>query len=220
MRCCIHNGLVKFSDPATAVTDYILAAESFALAVLLVQNTAPQSSVRLWAAAFIAVGISALSGGWFHHRRLELSEQARHALWMITALGLLAALALFLAAGVFASAAGYVRKGLLAGIAAAFVAGIAWMKRSGGERFGVTKSATLLLFVLFVLAALLVRQFLRHGGGIDIIAGSMICVAAVTVQQAAPKLHPRFNHNDLCHVLFMIGLFFLYRGGLLLIDKV
>lgn len=211
---------MKFSDPMTAVTDYILAAEAFVFAVLLLDVAGRQWSIRFWAAAFVAVGISALAGGWFHHRRLELSDPARHTLWMMTAMGLLGSLALFLASGVFAAATGGLRVVLLMAVPAGFAGGIFRMTRSGGESFGVKRSIAILTVILLVLAAItFVVATSVATTGLFILVGSMICVAAVIIQQAAPKLHRHFNHNDLCHVIFMIGLYFLYRGGLLLNDK-
>ena len=51
-----------------------------------------------------------------------------------------------------------------------------------------------------------------------ILAGVALSVAggAVQVMRLAP--HPRFNHNDLYHVIQMGALYLFYRGGLLLVD--
>ncbi|HSP07676.1 MAG TPA: hypothetical protein VLR94_10900, partial [Acidobacteriota bacterium] len=94
---------LQFSDPATAITDYVLAVESFVFAFLLYRSAGQQASVIVWATAFVAVGVSALSGGYFHNRRLELEEPARRLLWKFTAAGLFGAVLLFVAGGIFAS---------------------------------------------------------------------------------------------------------------------
>ena len=210
---------LQFSDPATAITDYVLAVESFVFAFLLYRSAGQQASVIVWATAFVAVGVSALSGGYFHHRRLELEEPARRLLWKFTAAGLCGAVLLFVAGGIFASVSGSPRKAGLIALAVLFAGGLFRKSRSGGIVPG--KSVGILALILTTLVLTLVFQWLRHGSpaGIHILVGSVLCITGVIIQQAAPKLHRYFNHNDVCHVFFIIGLFFLYFGGLLLKDK-
>jgi hypothetical protein len=208
------------SDPATAITDYMLAVECFVFAVLLFQNSEQRWAVFLWGAAFIALGLSASTGGVFHHLRLDLSPQAGRFLWQATSVMLVTAIAFFFSSGVCVSTRGSLRVLLFVLIAALFVAAVFWSRRSGGEVPG-GRVVQILLGIVVVLVAMLVRHWGIGGSrmGTDMLIGSIICLIGVTVQQAAIALHPRFNHNDLCHVMFMIGLYFLYRGGMLFRDK-
>ena len=49
-----------------------------------------------------------------------------------------------------------------------------------------------------------------------IIAGILISFAAAGIQLSGFTLHKNFNHNDLYHVIQMIAMFLLYKGGTLL----
>jgi len=49
-----------------------------------------------------------------------------------------------------------------------------------------------------------------------IIAGILISFAAAGIQLSGFTLHKNFNHNDLYHVIQMIAMYLLYRGGSLL----
>lgn len=212
---------MKISDPATAITDYILALECSIFGVLLFLGNQQQWSIFLWSLAFLALGISAMSGGIYHHLRLELSPIARNRLWQLTAISIVATLFLFLAGGAIASVAGALKTVLLLLTAAGFVASLLWMRRLGGAQFGIKRSVPILFAIMIGLIVLLLQQWLHHGAqsGKYILIASIVCTAGVMVQQAAPRVHRHFNHNDLCHVIFMAGLYFLFRGGMLLKDK-
>lgn len=46
-----------------------------------------------------------------------------------------------------------------------------------------------------------------------ILAGVSISVLAAVIQQSGYALHPRFNHNDLYHVVQIAANFAFYRGA-------
>ncbi len=47
-----------------------------------------------------------------------------------------------------------------------------------------------------------------------------VTVAGLLVQQSGRGLHVHFNHNDIYHIIQMIGIYYLYRGALNLHDLV
>ena len=51
-----------------------------------------------------------------------------------------------------------------------------------------------------------------------IIAGIGVSILAALVQQSGFDLHRHLNHNDLQHVVQMLAVWLLYRGGTLLRD--
>ena len=77
-----------------------------------------------------------------------------------------------------------------------------------------------LALVMIILALLLGWQLhaARSMIGIWILTGSLVVLAGTWIQQSEISLHKHFNHNDLCHIFFMIGMYFLFRGGLLFRD--
>ena len=51
-----------------------------------------------------------------------------------------------------------------------------------------------------------------------LIAGVVVSAVAAFFQVKKVSPHPRFNHNDLYHVVQIAALYLFYRGGLLLVD--
>lgn len=213
--------MMRISDPATAITDYLLAIESFVFAFALFQHQNGQWSVLLWALAFVMLMISAGAGGVYHHLRLDLSDRAKQWFWKATALPMTAALTLFLCGGIYASITAPWKWILILAIGAGVSTAFVLFKSSSNEGSGIKRTVIILVIALIVLLGLLLQQWLSNGAGsgINILLGSNLCVAGTLVQQLAPKIHRRFNHNDVCHIFFMIGLYFLFAGGLLLKDK-
>lgn len=213
--------MMRISDPATAITDYALAIESFAFAVILLQQQSGRWSVFLWALAFVMLVLSAGAGGVYHHLRLDLSTVSKQKLWKVTAFPMTAAFALFLCGGIYASLSSPWKWIVIALIGAGFSIAVLFFKPSTAERSGAKRSVAILTMVLIALLGLLLQQWISNGArsGINILIGSILCAAGTLVQQSVIKIHKHFNHNDVCHVLFMIGLYFLFTGGLLLKDK-
>jgi hypothetical protein len=51
-----------------------------------------------------------------------------------------------------------------------------------------------------------------------IVAGVAVTIAAAAVQQSGFDLHRHLNHNDLQHLVQMVAVFLLYKGGVKLTD--
>lgn len=67
-------------------------------------------------------------------------------------------------------------------------------------------------FVLIVMIYLYVTTGDRGAG--SIITGLVISFGGALLWSARFSLHTHFNHNDIFHVIQMVGLWFIYRGGL------
>src|SRR5262249_6983929 len=106
--------------------------------------------------------------------------------------------------------------------AVAVSAGIYFISRNHKRDFTIEGSSRILWIVFGAIAALFVRHFLVHGNtiGYFLFPGALVMLAGIAVQQQGFVIHPKFNENDLCHIFFMVGLFFLYRAGLLLRDAI
>jgi len=74
------------TEPATAITDYILAAASLVFGIALTRNLLRGGSIpaRLWALAFLTAAAAAAAGGTFHGFRLHFDEPDLRALWNAT----------------------------------------------------------------------------------------------------------------------------------------
>jgi hypothetical protein len=50
------------------------------------------------------------------------------------------------------------------------------------------------------------------------VSGILVSFVASLIQQSGFALHQHFNHNDIFHVIQLLALWLLYRGGRLLDD--
>ncbi len=174
-------------EPMTLATDYLLTVAAVLFAAKLWRSN------RMWALAFLFTALGSFLGGTYHG--LLQSDS----LWKVTVLAIGIA-SFFLLAG--------------SGRALAIVATIklvaysAWVIffNDGFEWVIADYGITLLL----VGAAAIVRR----DASTKWIAGSIaVSVAGALVQRSGFALHRHFNHNDLYHVIQLVALWLLYRGG-------
>jgi hypothetical protein len=199
------------------VTDFVIAVICVVFAVGL-QRAAPSlaSARGLWSVSFACAAIAATIGGVVHGFALHIPVAVRQRLWKATqyAMGL-TSLAI-LAAAVVAFLSGAAQGWLLGVAVAKFVVYTALVTRRDDYSIVVVDYGASML----AMAALATTAWLRTGApaGLWLVAGVAVSgvAAAVQVWKVAP--HPRFNHNDLYHVIQIVALYLFYRGGQLLID--
>jgi uncharacterized membrane protein HdeD (DUF308 family) len=51
-------------------------------------------------------------------------------------------------------------------------------------------------------------------GALFITIGLIVCITGSLTQLLKISLHEKFNHNDLFHVIQMLGMYLMYRGGM------
>jgi len=209
---------VRITEPMTMITDYVMGALAFVLAMRLIgDNTAGrQLSGRLWAAAFVMTAVAAFVGGTYHGFIQWMPGLAGRAMWKATLLATGLGSACLLAAAVVAAVAGPLRTAL-AGVVLAKLAFYVWT-------IATKDSFTLVIadYGTALVAVLLAAWFIRPSGLTPaawwITAGAAVAVIAGLIQWAHLAPHVHFNHNDLFHVVQMASLYLLCRGGLLLRD--
>src|SRR5690348_15437771 len=77
------------TEPDVAITDYLLALESFALAALLAVEPTTRPDLKLWFVIFLAAtGIASLLGGTFHGFFVARPSPAGRMLWRSTMIAL------------------------------------------------------------------------------------------------------------------------------------
>lgn len=201
--------LSRITEPVTLLTDYLLAAFTLALGVRLWRiNRA--FAARCWASALIATAFAALAGGTFHGFIRMLSPLAAASLWKITVY-LIGIAALLLGCGaILSTTRELVQRALLALIVLKFVVYAAWMARHDDFRYVIYDYAPSM-----VLVALLFALGYRANAPASrwVLAGIAISFAAAAIQASGFALHRHFNHNDLYHVIQMVAMYALYRGG-------
>ena len=179
------------SEPTTVLTDYALAAVSIFLGLKLIEKS------RLWAVAFLALGLGALLGGTWH------GFWQSDLLWKATTLSVGVASFGMVAGSAVAVTGGGLRRTLIAFALVKLIAYAAWMLYHDDFIWVVADTASALLIVAILHAW-------RFNGWM--LAGVAVSVLAGLAQASGLALHAHFNHNDLYHVLQIAAIFLFYRG--------
>ncbi len=58
----------------------------------------------------------------------------------------------------------------------------------------------------------------RHRGHQQLKVGILVTVIGLLIQQCGWSIHEHLNHNDIYHLIQMVGIYFFYRGVLFLHD--
>jgi len=194
----------------TSITDFILASEVLFLAGMLVNMPKARfSAAWFWSGAMVLLGVAALIGG-IDHGFFEVAGLPRYfiqrANWIV--LGAMTFFILMATAMQFFSIQTQ-RRCMLFGLV----------------QFIANTVATLLIdsFLVVVLnyspvmALLLAMNFIGRKTGTGswtMIAGILILFAASAIQALGIAVSSRLDHNGLYHLVSMLGVLFLYFGGL------
>ena len=198
-------------EPTTAITDYIifLLGVFFGLATLAIQDS---QFHQLWGLAFYSIGIGGFLGGTSHGFGPKLKEVYRKILWRFTLVfiavtGLLITMS---AALFFVTEKGENALYIITGVL--LLTYFQRIRKKDSFRSAVTFYMPLMGISLVGFA--MAFYFQNMTGALSITVGLLVCVAGTVVQVMKISVHEKFNHNDLFHVIQMLGMFFMYRGGL------
>ena len=197
-------------EPAVVLTDYLLAVECAAFAVVLARRSVDGA----WVAVFAATSVASVLGGTVHGFFPGPDDTAGGLLWAMT----------LLCVGVTAAALGRAAVGVGWGIdrarrmntwlgvaVGAYAAVVLFVSRE----FVVAIAAYLpaALFLMFVFARNRSRG--RPAGAAPAILGVLIALGGAAAQRAGIGLHPDyFDHNALYHVVQAVALYLLFRAAL------
>ncbi len=192
----------------TMATDYALAVWVAWLGFRLLGPDTPWAR-RFWAMAYLVGGATAALGGTVHGFGAAFSLPTRSLLWEVIESGI-ATVALALLAGMAAATFGgsLLRLFLLALAARVFADVLSGA--SGDFSFSVYDGVAALLGVLASGAHGLLRG---RPDSRFLLAGVLVCLAGAYVQMARLIPHRLFNHNDLFHVVLVVGAGLLFQAG-------
>lgn len=201
---------MQLHEPMTLLTDYALGVLCMLLAVRLVRG-GPTASRKLWALAFFGSAAAAFFGGTYHGFLPWLADPAATMLWKITLLSIgVAAYCATVATAQSRLASRWIR-------ATRIVAGV----KLGVYVAAVLSTDAFLTAIIdyslafgFVVAVYAVA-WVRHGDTAApwVVAGILTSFVAAGIQAMGIAPHPQFNHNDLYHVVQMVGMWLLYKGA-------
>lgn len=194
----------------TAITNFLLACEAFFLAGLLVhRRSARFSAAWFWGGMMTLLGLSALLGG-IDHGFFEAEGLPRYGIqrsnWLVIG-GVTFFLLMTTAMQFFGRRA---RKILtIAGI----VQGVVY----AGAVLAIEDFAVVIVNYVPVLVLMLVMNVVglkNRTGSWPMIAGIVILFVASAIQAAGVDVFDPLRASGLYHVVSMVALVFLYRGGL------
>ena len=210
---------MNITEPMTMATDFVLAMLCFLFGSILLHAGRKQGStpIRLWGLAFFATALAAATGGTSHGLALYLSERGHALLWKTTVYAIGVANLLLSAAVVLTAFRGFLRNLLLIVVVGQFVVYGYWMATHDDFSFVIYNYGAAMLGIL----AVAIWRHLATGPAWAgwVIAGILVSFAAAGIQMSGFTIHKHFNHNDLYHVVQMLGAYLLYRGGMLLGDS-
>ncbi|NPV04055.1 MAG: hypothetical protein HPY67_04910 [Syntrophaceae bacterium] len=200
-------------EPMTVLTDVLLAvAAAWAGTRILGVSDTPVH--RYFALSFFLTALGTLAGATIHATRHTALVRWVPLLWRITGIAVGTSVTAMLAGTFYhllpADDADILRWTVL-GLSLVYAA---WIWRDYRFRNVIVFYS---IAMAFVLGAMGLSYVTTGSPGAKLIAvGILVSFAAAAVQRSGFQLGRHFNHNDIYHVIQLIGLYFFYRGALVL----
>ncbi len=200
-------------EPMTVLTDVLLAVVAIFFGARIYGVSAGPVHF-CFALSFFLIALGALAGATIHSIRHTPLVSWVPLLWRITGIAVGTSVTAMLAATFYhllpADYADLLRWTVL-GLSIIYAA---WIWRDYRFRNVVVFYS---ICMAFVLGAMALSYVSTGSPGAKLIAvGILISFGAAAVQRSGFKLARHFNHNDIYHVIQLVGLYFFYRGARLL----
>lgn len=210
---------MRITEPTTMITDYLVAALALTLGWRLFRVCRENNRLagRWWAGALFATAAGALAGGTSHGFIRYLGETGWRLFWQITVYAIGLASFCLLIAIFEATFSGFWLQTLVLLAAAKFGLYAIWMWQEADFKYVIYDYGSSMVIVLVLQIWAWFKD--RAASAPWIVAGVLVSFVASQIQLQGISLHRHFNHNDLFHVIQMLGIWLLYRGGLSLTDS-
>ena len=200
-------------EPMTVLTDVFLAAAAL-IGGVRIYGVSVAPVHFYFALSFFLIALGAMAGATIHAIRHTSRVSWVPLLWRITGIAIGTSMTATLAATFYhilpADYADTLRWTVL-GLSLIYAAYI-W--RDYRFRNVIVFYSILMAFILGAMALSYVST--GSPGAKLIVVGILISFGAAAVQRSGFKLARHFNHNDIYHVIQLVGLYFVYKGALLL----
>lgn len=199
-------------------TDWLMAAFAGYWAVSLIGTGVERGGdgvpTLVWGFTFVATALAALLGGVVHGFASRMGPAPTAQLWRATLYLVALGNAGMLGAVLLVFPATPLRAIGLGLVVVKLVAASVLLARAPVFRTALADHAAALAAVLVLQGVLWVTSPAPSAPWI--VGGVAVSAVAGGIQAAGIAPHPRFNHNDLYHLVQIGALWLLYRGGLLL----
>jgi hypothetical protein len=202
----VLKGPQMLHEPTTTITDFILGIEALAFGLILVVGRAAFPSLPYWIAAMILLGIAAILGGIAH----GLAYQPLFLAVYPTLSALIATLSIATIIDGFGIEIAARWRWPVIGLAILFIL-VALRFPRQFQIFAVFEGIVM-LGVLAVYLWLAAAHALIGSGYIAAGIGITLLAAVLYMNKVGFTLIWHFNHNDVYHLIQMVGVLFLFLG--------
>ncbi len=199
---------LKITEPTTLITDYLIFVESLIFFIALFLTKQPTQAFYFIQSYWLFLGMGGLLGGTSHGFKLMLGENLDSKIWTLTLFTIgISTTSLFLGISTLYFVppfTDYINL-IMLGVLTFYI-------------YKVNKSKlfrhTVVFYGFVMVIAFLISsvEFIISGdiGSLYLILGFITVFLASFIQVKQITLHKNFNHNDLFHVVSMIGAIFMY----------
>ena len=197
-------------EPTTAITDFIIFFMGCYFSWVMMHISGSMFH-KIWAISFITLSLSALLGGISHGFGPMLSKIAKMIIWRLTLLfiGLTALVLLFSVLMIITNGEINIR------ILPLFVILFGYYNYKVYKNDSFSVAVKFYLPCIIISLACFLYVFIHKGyvGALFISVGILVTIFASLIQLSKIVLHEHFNHNDLFHIVQMIGMYLMFEGG-------
>ena len=199
-----------FYSPTTAITNYMMGCIGLYLGWHTLQIQGSLFHI-LWACSFFSLSLGAFLGGSHYVFGPRLPNYITKVIWMLTLI-FVGITGLFLAGS---AATFYINEtgkiGLMLGSAILVIKYVLGLNKNDTFHHAIKFYVTLIILALIGFIPAFFS--LGYTGALQIVIGLLVNLSAAGVQASGLTLHKHFNHNDLFHVIQILGMILIYRGG-------
>jgi uncharacterized protein DUF6962 len=209
----------SITEPATVITNVVLAGLAFVLGARLLYSAAAEGSASrsFFGLTVLATAVAAAFGAAAHGIDPRTDREQRERCWRASLYMLGFAGAATIASVGFFVARGSGRTAIL--VVAVVKLLVYWVSITRRPEFRIA-AADYSGALALLLAGALYAIGRWHAAGMPwLVAGVGVSLVAGLVQSRRIVFHRHFNHNDLFHVIQMVALYLFFRGGALLVDR-
>lgn len=211
----IQIGSFLISEPMTVFTDLLITVFAFWFANRIFKSANQKSdlSLKAWAVGFLAIGLGAFLGAFSHGLVQMVSEKTIGYAWALTLINIGVVSACVLLATALRYLTGFLKKVVMIFVFLKFLVYLVAIQRSQEFVIAIADYFPVLLVALVLSTYTFMKKKLNSEKYIAI--GILTSILGALVQRSGFTLHMHFNHNDLYHVIQIVGLYFIYKGLIL-----
>lgn len=207
--------MVKITEPTTAITDYILGMLTAYWGIRLLQQQTP--ATVFWGIGFISLAIASFLGGTAHGFKPALSKVTHAIIWRTTLATIGVTSATMVIGLTIARMTGILQTAIIAATSVLLVGYLILISFKDEFFYAIIGYTPSIIFVLIVEIMTLFgnNPSIEKTSAVWNLTAVIVSVISTTIQAKKIGISKNFNHNDLFHIVQMIGMYCFFRAGML-----